>query len=154
MVLKLNYKVMPTVGGYRVPEPYRGSAGAAGLDMHASLDAPVTLEPGARAIVPLGVAVEIPHGYVGLVFGRSGLGAKHGVTLANSVGVIDEDYRGEIKAAMINRGGEAFTISPGDRICQLVLVPYAAAELCEVAELGDTERGEGGYGSTGVSSKK
>ena len=153
MILKLDIKYVPTEGGYRVPEPFRGSAGAAGLDMHAALDAPVTLEPNKRAMIPLGVAAAIPHGYVGLVFGRSGLGAKHGVTLANSVGVIDEDYRGEIKATMINRGEEPYTINPGDRICQLVLMPYAAAELHEVDDLGDTERGEGGHGSTGVSAK-
>ena len=149
MTLKLRYKVIPTEGGYTAPAPERGSKGAAGLDLHASLDAAVTLLPGERALVPCGLAVEIPHGHVGLIFGRSGLGMKYGVTLANSVGVIDEDYRGELKAAVINHGAEAYTIEPGDRICQLVLVPYSAAELTEVEALEDTERGAGGYGSTG-----
>ncbi len=153
MTLKLEIKYIPTAGGYRVPEPFRGSAGAAGLDMHAALDAAVTLAPGERKMIPLGVAVAIPRGYVGLVFGRSGLGAKHGVTLANSVGVIDEDYRGEIKATLINRGAEPYTVAPGDRICQFLLMPYAAAALKEVDELDATERGEGGHGSTGVSGR-
>ena len=149
MILKLNYKAIPTEGGYIAPAPVRASAGAAGLDLHASIDNTVTLKPGERQMIPCGVAVEIPRGFVGLIFGRSGNGAKYGVTLANSVGVIDEDYRGELKATLINHGDKDFTIEPGDRICQLVLVPYAAAELNQVEELSSTDRGEGGYGSTG-----
>lgn len=149
MTLKLDFKFIPTEGGYVVPAPYRASDGAAGLDLHAALDEAVTIEPGARAGIPLGIAVAIPHGFVGLLCSRSSLGVKHGLTMANSVGVIDEDYRGQMQVWFVNTSSEPYTVQPGDRVCQLLLLPYAAGEPHEVEELGDTDRGSGGFGSTG-----
>jgi len=108
---------------------------------------------GGRFAVPTGIAIEpifdCEENYVGLVFSRSGLGAKFGVTLANSVGVIDSDYRGEVKVTLINRGEAPFTVSHGDRIAQIAFFPIAAAKFIEVQALGETERGAGGFGSTG-----
>ncbi len=149
MVLKLDFKYIPTAGGYRVPAPVRASEGAAGLDLHAALDQPVTIRPGERAGIPLGIAVAIPRGFVGLMCSRSSLGVKHGLMMANSVGVIDEDYRGQLQVWLMNTSGEEYTIQPGDRVCQLLLMPYAAGEPHEVEELEDTARGVGGFGSTG-----
>lgn len=121
--------------------------GDAGLDLRASDT--VTIEPGDSALIGTGLRVEIPAGHVGLVFPRSGLGSK-GITLRNAVGVIDSGYRGEIKCALWNTTGEAYTVEAGDRICQLVVMPFATCQVVEVAALSDSERGEGGYGSTGV----
>lgn len=149
MTLKFDYKLIPTEGGYTVPAPYRGSDGAAGLDLHAALDGPVTIQPGARAGIPLGIAAAVPHGYVGLLCSRSSLGVKHGLMMANSVGVIDEDYRGQWQVWLINTSDTPYTVQPGDRVCQVLLLPYAAGEPHEAEELSGTERGTGGFGSTG-----
>ncbi len=149
MAMTLSCKLIPSPGGFQAALPAAATGGSAGLDLSACLDGPVTMAPGEIAVIPCGMAVEIPAGYVGLVFGRSGLGIRHGVTLANSVGVIDSDYRGELRAGLINRGAEPYTVQPGERIAQLVIVPYAACVPVAAETLSDSERGTGGFGSTG-----
>ena len=129
--------------------PQRQTAGSAGFDLKACMEEPVTLEPGDRSTFCTGWAVEIPQGCVGLVFCRSGLGAKHGVSLPNCVGVIDSDYRGELIVPLRNFGDKAYTIQPGERIAQLVVAPVCLPVVEEVEELTQTARGEGGLGSTG-----
>lgn len=124
--------------------------GDAGADMRANIPEPVTIEPLESAWVGTGVRVAIPDGFVGLQFPRSGLGCNHGICLANGTGVIDSGYRGEIRAKLLNLGQEPFTVSPGDRVCQLVIVPFARAEFVSVAEMPESDRGTDGYGSTGV----
>lgn len=135
------------------PPAYQ-SSGAAGLDLSCALAASesLSLEPGGRLLVPTGFSIELPAGFEAQVRPRSGLAAKHGVTVLNSPGTIDSDYRGELKIIMINLGEEAFAIKRGDRIAQLVAAPVQLATFAEVAELSDTERGTGGFGSTGVKS--
>ena len=131
--------------------PRYATAGAAGMDLSACLpEEPVTLEPGQRALIPTGVAMALPPLHVGLVFARSGLAVKRGITLSNGVGVIDSDYRGEIRVGLINLGSESVTISHGERIAQLAVLPVVQASLAEAEELDETERGGGGFGSTGV----
>ena len=127
--------------------PSYASAGAAGLDLRAAEDA--TLAPGARALIATGFAIALPRGYEAQVRPRSGLAAKHGVTVLNSPGTIDADYRGEVKVILINLGSESFAIARGDRIAQMVVAPVTRATLTEVAVLDDTARGTGGFGSTG-----
>lgn len=129
--------------------PTYGSEFSAGADLYALADEPITIAPHQTVLVHTGVAMEIPTGYVGLVFARSGLATKRALAPANKVGVIDSDYRGEIMVALHNHSDEAKTIENGERIAQIVLVPYLAAEFDEVDELSDTARGEGGFGSTG-----
>lgn len=124
--------------------------GDAGADLRANIDGPLTIQPGESAWVPTGVRMAIPEGHVGLQFPRSGLGCNHGICLANGVGVIDSGYRGEVRAKLLNLGSEPFTVNPGDRICQLVIVPYTKARFWTVNELGESDRGTDGYGSTGV----
>jgi len=125
--------------------------GAAGMDLKARVDAPVTLEPGGRALIPTGLSIELPPGYEAQVRARSGLAARNGIGLVNGVGTIDSDYRGEIKICLINHGDEAFTVNDGDRVAQLVFAKYARATLKIAEALEETERGEGGFGHTGVS---
>jgi dUTP pyrophosphatase len=128
--------------------PTRAHAGDAGLDLYA--DEAMRLEPGERRSVGTGVAVELPAGTAGLVLPRSGLAARHGITLVNAPGLIDAGYRGELRVLLLNTDrSEPFTVEPGDRIAQLVLVRVEAEELEEVAELDETTRGVGGFGSTG-----
>ena len=134
----------------RAVEPKYGSADAAGADLYAVMDAPMTLAPGQTTLVHTGLAVEIPAGFVGLVCARSGLATKRGLAPANKVGVIDADYRGEIMVALHNHGTEPQTIDHGERIAQLVLVPYLTAAYQQADDLSDTERGTGGFGSTGT----
>lgn len=122
--------------------------GDAGLDLRITHD--VTLEPGARATVGTGLAVEIPQGCVGLVFPRRGLASKHGITLSNSVGVIDSGYRGEIGATLLNQSDETTTLDAGTRVCQLIVMLFVPCELVPCAELTETERGAAGFGSTGI----
>lgn len=129
--------------------PSYQSESAAGADLYASLDAPVSVAPGQTFFVPTGVAMEIPQGFVGLVCARSGLACKRGLAPANKVGVIDSDYRGEIMVALYNHGSDSVEISDGERIAQILLVPYLTAEFEECEELSDTVRGSGGFGSTG-----
>ena len=123
---------------------------AAGLDLSACIPADITLAPGKRALIPTGFAIALPAGYEAQVRPRSGLAAKHGVTVLNSPGTIDADYRGELGVILINHGDVAFTVSRGMRIAQLVIAAVAQAVLVEVAELSATERGAGGFGSTGT----
>ena len=125
--------------------------GAAGMDLVAAIaaDEPLVLAPGARVLVPTGLAIALPQGFEAQVRPRSGLAAKNGVTVLNSPGTIDSDYRGELKVILINLGPEPFAIARGDRVAQLVLAPVVQAAWSEVAELDATDRGEGGFGSTG-----
>ncbi|MGE7469053.1 dUTP diphosphatase [Bosea sp. NPDC003192] len=135
-----------------LPLPAYETASAAGLDLRAALpDGPMRLEPGARLLVPTGLVLELPVGTEGQVRPRSGLALRHGVTLLNTPGTIDADYRGEVKVILINHGQEDFTIAHGDRIAQLVVAAVLQAEIAEVEELSETLRGVGGFGSTGVS---
>ena len=129
--------------------PTYGSEFSAGADLYALADEPIVIEAHKTVLVHTGVAMEIPTGYVGLVFARSGLATKRALAPANKVGVLDSDYRGEIMVALHNHGDEPKTVENGERIAQLVLVPYLTAEFDEVDELSDTVRGEGGFGSTG-----
>ena len=129
--------------------PTYGSANAAGADLYACLDGDVTIEPGDTFIVKTGLAMELPEGYAGLIYARSGLATKRGLAPANKVGVVDSDYRGEIMVSLHNHGKEPQTIAHGERIAQLVVTPYIAADFAIVDDLNETERGEGGFGSTG-----
>jgi dUTP pyrophosphatase len=122
---------------------------AAGLDLHACLEAPVTLAPGDIALIPCGFAMAIPHGFEGSVRPRSGLATKHGISMPNAPGTVDSDYRGEMKVPLINLGREPFTVEHGMRVAQMVIAPVARATVTEVAELDSTVRGHGGFGSTG-----
>jgi len=122
---------------------------AAGVDLHACLDAPFTLHSGERALVPTGIALEIPPGYEAQVRPRSGLALRHGIALVNSPGTIDADYRGEIGVILINLGSEPFTVANGERIAQMVFAKFERARFVEVEELGDSTRGSSGFGHTG-----
>ena len=137
--------------GADLPLPAYETAGAAGLDLRAAVAETLVLAPGARALVPTGLAMQLPEGFEGQVRPRSGLAVRHGVTVLNAPGTVDSDYRGEIKVLLINHGDEPFPIRRGDRIAQLVIAPVTHAKLTEVATLDSTERGAGGFGSTGVS---
>ncbi len=138
--------------GRGLPLPDYASQGAAGLDLHAALDAasPLTLAPGARALVPTGLKLALPAGFEGQVRPRSGLAVKHGVTVINAPGTIDADYRGEVMVALINLGAEPFIVERGMRIAQLVVAPVTRVTLSQVADLDETARGGGGFGSTGL----
>ncbi len=130
--------------------PTRASDGAAGYDLRACLDAPMTLKKGEIFAVPTGIAIELPSKeYVAMLCARSGLAIKHGITLANAVGIIDSDYRGEIKVGLINLGSEEFVINPGERIAQMLIMPVSLPEIEISDDLSETERGSGGFGSTG-----
>lgn len=130
--------------------PTYGSANAAGADLYACIDEILTIEPGDTFLVPTGLAMELPEGYAGLIYARSGLASKKGLAPANKVGVIDSDYRGEVMVALHNHSKNAATIEPKERIAQLVITPYIAAAFNTVDELDSTERGAGGFGSTGT----
>ena len=134
----------------RAKLPAYGSADAAGADLYALTDGPVTIAPGQTVLIHTGLALAIPQGYVGLVYARSGLATKQGLAPANKVGVIDADYRGELMVSLHNHSGEERTVEHGDRIAQLVIAPYLTARFQEAEELGDTARGSGGFGSTGT----
>ena len=129
--------------------PVYQSSSAAGPDLYAAESQDITIGAGQTVLVKTGIAMEIPEGYVGLIFARSGLATKIGVAPANKVGVIDSDYRGEIMVALHNHSGNDAVISAGDRIAQIALVPYLTAQFEEAEELSSTERGAGGFGSTG-----
>lgn len=144
-------RVLGLPHGEGLPLPSYQSAHAAGFDLLAAVpeDAPVPLEPSDRVLVPTGLVLELPEGYEAQVRPRSGLALKHGVTVLNSPGTIDADYRGEVKVLLINLGAETFLIQRGDRIAQLVISPVTHVEIVAADALGATERGKGGFGSTG-----
>ena len=146
MNVKVEVKRLPH--GAALPLPAYATAGAAGMDVVSAEE--VTIDPGARHAVATGLALAIPQGYEIQVRPRSGLALKHGITVPNTPGTIDSDYRGELKVILINLGDEPFAIARGDRVAQLVLAPVVQAAWDEVAELDATERGEGGFGSTGT----
>ncbi|MDR3305518.1 MAG: dUTP diphosphatase [Clostridiales Family XIII bacterium] len=130
--------------------PQYETEGSAGMDLRALLDAPVVMAPGTRALIPTGLRMELPPGYEAQVRARSGLAAKHGIGLANGVGTIDSDYRGEIQCALINLGEADYTVQNGDRIAQLVFARYERCRWEKVSALAETERGAGGFGHTGT----
>ncbi|MDR1319612.1 MAG: dUTP diphosphatase [Treponema sp.] len=133
-----------------IPLPQYESEGASGFDLRAFLDSSLDIPPRGRVKIPTGLRIEIPAGYEAQVRPRSGLALRYGVTVLNSPGTIDSDYRGELEIILINLGSEPFTVRNGDRIAQLVAVPVCRAELVDAASLTETKRGEGGFGSTGV----
>jgi dUTP pyrophosphatase len=147
--IRVDIRQLPHAEG--LPLPTYQSAHAAGLDLLAAVpeSAPLVLAPGKHAMVPTGLAIALPDGFEAQVRPRSGLAAKHGVTVLNSPGTIDADYRGEIQVILINHGSQPFAIKRGERIAQMVIAPVVQAELVAVAELSATERGTGGFGSTG-----
>lgn len=130
--------------------PTLGSEFAAGSDLYACLDNPVTIEPGATVLIHTGLAMEIPAGYAGLIYARSGLASKKGLAPANKVGVVDADYRGEFMVALHNHSPKSATVEPGERIAQLVVTPFLSVQFTETDALSDTARGSGGFGSTGT----
>ena len=129
--------------------PTYGSAFSAGADLYACLEEPVAIEPGEAVLIHTGLAMEIPVGYAGLIYARSGLASKKGLAPSNKVGVVDADYRGEIMVSLFNHSKESRTIEHGERIAQLVITPFLSVDWNEVDSLEDTERGAGGFGSTG-----
>jgi dUTP pyrophosphatase len=131
------------------PLPKYQTALSAGMDIHANIDAPLSLQKGERMLIPTGLYIELPEGYEAQVRPRSGLALKHGITVLNSPGTIDADYRGEIKVLLINHGSEDFLIQDGERIAQLVVSQHTTVTWQQSTSLSDTQRGEGGYGSSG-----
>ena len=129
--------------------PEYATDGSVGMDLAAAIDSPLLIKSGERALVPIGIALQIPEGYGGFIFARSGLAIKKGISLCNGVGVIDTDYTGEIKVAMQNSSAQDYIINPGDRIAQLVFMSVQRANLVKVEKLDETERGSNGFGSTG-----
>ena len=149
MTVRVEVKLLPHGEGLALPA-YQ-TAHAAGLDLLAAVahDAPLLLEPGRTALVPTGLTIALPEGFEAQVRPRSGLAAKHGITVLNAPGTVDADYRGEIAVLLINHGSEAFTIARGERIAQMVIAPVSHAEFVPVTTLPETARGSGGFGSTG-----
>lgn len=132
------------------PLPEYATAGAAGVDLRANIDAPITLAPGERKLIPTGIYIGLPDGYEAQVRPRSGLALKHGISVCNTPGTIDPDYSGQIGVVLINHGQENFIVNDGERIAQMIISKFERAEWDVVEELDETERGEGGYGHTGV----
>ena len=147
--VSIQIKRLPHAEGLDLPA-YE-TVGSAGMDLRAAVEAPVTLPPGERGLVPTGLSMAIPQGYEAQIRPRSGLALKSGITCLNTPGTIDADYRGEVGVILINLGAEAFEINRGDRIAQMVIAPVTQAQLVEVDELDDTARGIGGFGSSGTS---
>ena len=148
--MKLKIKAVSPKIGRELPWPQRATAGSAGLDLAACIEEDIIISPRQLMKIPTGIAIALPGPeYVALVYARSGLGIRHGVTLSNGVGVIDSDYRGEIQVGLTNLSDRPYTIHPGDRIAQLVVTPVVLPELERVEALDDTGRGAGGFGSTG-----
>ena len=129
--------------------PTYATCGAAGMDLYAANEEPITLQPLERKLIPLGFTMELPHNCEAQIRPRSGMAIKHGITLINCVGTVDEDYRGEVCVGIVNISNEAYTINAGDRIAQMVIATVTKAEIEEVTELAETQRGSGGFGSTG-----
>ena len=145
---KVLFKRLPHADG--LPLPSYESEYASGMDLRAALEEPVTLDPGERTLIPTGLKMALPAGYEAQVRPRSGLAYRNGITMLNTPGTIDADYRGEVKVLAVNLGNEPFTISHGDRIAQMVIAPVRQFPVEEVGDLPGTERGEGGFGSTGI----
>lgn len=149
-MMELKIKALSDKVGRDFPAPHYATDGAAAMDLCACLDEPVTLQPGERRVIPSGIAIALPSkDYVALVFARSGLGIKKGIALSNGVGVIDSDYRGECMVALHNDSSEDRIVRHGDRIAQLILLPFLPMEFEETDALPETARGAGGFGSTG-----
>lgn len=144
--MKINFKKLDA----RATVPMYGTRFSAGADLRAVLDAPVTIKPGESVLIHTGIATAIPEGFVGLVYARSGIACKRGLAPSNKVGVIDADYRGEIMVSLHNHSTVEQTIAPNERIAQMVITPFIQCEYEEVNDLDDTERGAGGFGSTGT----
>ena len=149
--MKVAIKKLPH--GEGLPLPHYATPGSAGLDLLAATDGEIALAPGARMAVPTGIAIELPLGVEAQVRPRSGLALNHGITCLNAPGTIDSDYRGEIKAILINHGDKAFKIARGAKIAQMVIARHEQAELVETEALSDSVRGAGGFGSTGMTAK-
>ena len=132
------------------PLPAYATAQSAGMDLRANIDSPITLRPMERRLIPTGLRIALPEVFEAQVRPRSGLALKHGITVLNTPGTIDADYRGEVKVLLVNFSNDDFVINTGERIAQMVIARYEKADLEQVAELDDTERGDGGYGHTGV----
>jgi len=149
-MIDIELKILDPRLGDTIPLPGAATAGSAGMDLRAAVDAPLTLQPGDSALVPSGIAIHIGDpGWCALIVPRSGLGHKHGVVMGNLVGVIDADYQGPLMISCWNRGTQPYTIAVGERVAQLLLVPVAQARLKQVTEFTPSARGEGGFGSTG-----
>lgn len=148
--MKLQYRVLDSRLGDSIPLPHYATDGSAGLDLRAMVKAPLLLEPGQTELLPTGMAIHISDpGYAGMILPRSGLGHKHGIVLGNLVGLIDSDYQGELMVSCWNRGSQPFTVEPGERIAQLVIVPVMQVQLEQVETFTNTERGSGGFGHSG-----
>lgn len=148
--MELKIKALSPKIGKEIPFPAYATPGSAGMDLRACIDAPVTIPAGDRSMIPTGLAIALPGPeWVALVYARSGLAIKHGIAPANCVGVIDSDYRGEIVVGLLNSSKEPYTIEPGERVAQLVIMPVTQAEITVTDALDETERGAGGFGSTG-----
>ena len=148
--MELKIKPLSPKIGTDIPLPRFATAGAACMDLCACIDEAVTLHAGERRLVPTGIAIALPSPeYVALVCARSGLAVKHGLALSNGVGVIDSDYRGEIQVGLVNLGSETYTLQPGERLAQLMILPVAQAAFVQADTLDETDRGAGGFGSTG-----
>lgn len=148
--MKLQVKILDERLGNRIPMPTYATTGSAGLDLRACVEAPLTLEPGQTELIPTGLSIYIADpNLCAMILPRSGLGHKHGIVLGNLVGLIDSDYQGQLFVSCWNRGQTTFTVEPGERIAQLVLVPVVQADFELVEEFTETDRGEGGFGSSG-----
>lgn len=148
--MELKIKALSPKIGKEIPFPAYATPGSAGMDLRACIDAPVTIPAGDRSMIPTGLAIALPGPeWVALVYARSGLAIKHGLAPANCVGVIDSDYRGELVVGLLNSSKEDYTIEPGERVAQLVIMPVTQAEITVTDTLDETERGAGGFGSTG-----
>nr|WP_197461840.1 MULTISPECIES: dUTP diphosphatase [unclassified Alcanivorax] len=149
-MMKLQYRVLDSRLGDSIPLPHYATDGSAGLDLRAMVKAPLLLEPGQTELLPTGMAIHISDpGYAGMILPRSGLGHKHGIVLGNLVGLIDSDYQGELMVSCWNRGSQPFTVEPGERIAQLVIVPVMQVQLEQVETFTNSERGSGGFGHSG-----
>ncbi len=148
--MKLQYRVLDARLGDSIPLPHYATDGSAGLDLRAMVKEPMTLQPGDTELLPTGMSIFISDpGYAGMILPRSGLGHKHGIVLGNLVGLIDSDYQGELMVSCWNRGQQPFTLEPGERIAQLVIVPVMQVELEQVENFSASERGSGGFGHSG-----
>ncbi|MGH8249597.1 MAG: dUTP diphosphatase [Steroidobacteraceae bacterium] len=147
---KLQVRILDPRIGSEIALPGRATPGSAGLDLRACLDAPVVLEPGETQLVPIGIAIHLDDpNLAAVLLPRSGLGHKHGIVLGNLVGLIDSDYQGQVMVSVWNRGAHPFTIEPGERIAQMIVVPVVPVELEVVEQFEETARGAGGFGSSG-----